>query len=327
MATFRKNTGGKWEVQVARKGVRRSGTFGSKREAESWAHQVEAEILGGKRGAVDKTLGDLMRRYQAEKTPHKGGAETERKRIDFLLRDDLMKIRLRDLQPTHLAKWRDVRGTVASPATVDRDLSTMSAAFTAAAKEWKWLDHNPMKDVDRPKLPAGRDRRITDEEIERILFAAGYDYETKPETVSQRVGAAFLFALETGMRDGELSGLTMDRVFLDLKYAHLRACDVKNRVKRDVGLSAEAIRIIKQMDVKEGSLFGLTSTQVSAAFQRFKKACMITDMTFHDTRHEAITRLSKKLGVLELARMVGHRNINQLLTYYNESATDIAEKL
>ena len=31
--------------------------------------------------------------------------------------------------------------------------------------------------------------------------------------------------------------------------------------------------------------------------------------------------------VLELARMIGHKNINELQTYYRESADDIAAKL
>jgi hypothetical protein len=41
----------------------------------------------------------------------------------------------------------------------------------------------------------------------------------------------------------------------------------------------------------------------------------------------AITRLAKKLDVLDLARMVGHRDLKQLLVYYNESPNTIAERL
>ena len=42
---------------------------------------------------------------------------------------------------------------------------------------------------------------------------------------------------------------------------------------------------------------------------------------------KAITRLAKKLDVLPLARMVGHRNIKELMTYYNATAAEIAERL
>jgi hypothetical protein len=37
--------------------------------------------------------------------------------------------------------------------------------------------------------------------------------------------------------------------------------------------------------------------------------------------------LAKKLNVLDLARMVGHRDLRMLQVYYNESAEDMAAKL
>ena len=48
-------------------------------------------------------------------------------------------------------------------------------------------------------------------------------------------------------------------------------------------------------------------------------------MTFHDTRHEATTRLSSTLHILALAAVTGHRDIKELMTYYDESAEDIAK--
>ena len=54
----------------------------------------------------------------------------------------------------------------------------------------------------------------------------------------------------------------------------------------------------------------------------------ISDLTFHDSRHDAITRLAQKLSVLQLARMVGHRDIRSLMTYYyNETAESMAKLL
>ena len=47
---------------------------------------------------------------------------------------------------------------------------------------------------------------------------------------------------------------------------------------------------------------------------------------FHDSRHDAITRLAKKLDVLTFARMVRHRDIRLLMIYYNKSAADIARE-
>ena len=54
---------------------------------------------------------------------------------------------------------------------------------------------------------------------------------------------------------------------------------------------------------------------------------MIEDLHCPDTRHEAITRLAKKLDVLDLARMAGHKDLRQLMTYYNATAEELAAKL
>lgn len=53
----------------------------------------------------------------------------------------------------------------------------------------------------------------------------------------------------------------------------------------------------------------------------------IDELTFHDTRHEAITRLASVFNPLELARVVGHSNLSQLLVYYNATAEDLAGRL
>ncbi|MCB1764228.1 MAG: site-specific integrase, partial [Gammaproteobacteria bacterium] len=62
-------------------------------------------------------------------------------------------------------------------------------------------------------------------------------------------------------------------------------------------------------------------------FRKIKNRTQIENLTFHDTRHEAITRLSKKLDVLDLARMVGIRDLKILMVYYNATASEIAERL
>ena len=324
MASFRKNANGKWEAQIARKGVRRGKTFDTKTEAVKWANQVENEILGGKKGAIDKTLGDLLEEYKLKVVPKKGAPETEIKRVNRLIREDIAKVKLKELGAKHVANWRDEREKTVSSATVIRDMASMSAAVTVAVKEWKWLDHNPFKDVKWPKPPPGRDRRITEDEIDRILMCAGYQSDEKPESVRAKTAAAFLFAIETAMRDGEIASLTMENVFLEEKYARLRTRDADGYNKRNVPLFPEAIRIIKQMDIKEGLVFGLTAAQISKAFTRLKQAAVIKDLHFHDSRHEAITRLAKKMDVLDLQRTSGHKDLNQLRVYYNKSATDIA---
>ena len=53
----------------------------------------------------------------------------------------------------------------------------------------------------------------------------------------------------------------------------------------------------------------------------------VADLHFHDSRGEAIWRLSRVLSVLELADQVGHRDLKSLMHYYRDSATERARKL
>lgn len=166
-------------------------------------------------------------------------------------------------------------------------------------------------------------------ELEKLLLALGYDHEMAPVTISAKIGAAMLFAIETAMRAGEIAGLTWDRVDIDKRTARL--VETKNGSKRTVPLSMEAIRIINQLrDVTEtdcGNIFNLTTDQIDVNFRKAKSRCMIDDATFHDLRHLAITRLAQKIDVLDLARMTGHKDLKKLMIYYNQSAEEIAKKL
>lgn len=92
-------------------------------------------------------------------------------------------------------------------------------------------------------------------------------------------------------------------------------------------LSREALRILGQLPETDGPLFGLAPALLEALWRKARDKAGLVDSHFHDSRHTAITRLAKRLPVLDLARMVGHRDLRQLMVYYNESAEEIAGRL
>ena len=53
----------------------------------------------------------------------------------------------------------------------------------------------------------------------------------------------------------------------------------------------------------------------------------ITDLNFHDTRHEATTRLAKKLPIQDLAKVTGHKDLKMLMRYYNPTVQELAQRL
>jgi len=329
MPSFRK-VGANWRAEVTRDGIRKSRVFPTKARAMAWAVDTEREIEDGKAGKIpDKSFGDLLGRYRDEVSVHKRGERWESMRLNMIIRDDaLAQVRLASLDSTDIAAWRDRRLRTVSAASVRREWNLLSHACSVAVTEWRWLKANPLKEVKRPAPTPPRDRRISDGEITRLLFALGYDYEAPPATQTARVGAALLFALETALRAGELVGLMWPQVDRERRVARLLR--TKNGTQRSVPLSPEALRLLEQLApvTKDGPVFGISSTQtLDALFRKAKGRAMIADLHFHDTRHEAITRLAKKLDVLALARTVGHRDLRQLMVYYNESAEDLAGRL
>ena len=322
MATYRKR-GNHWRVEIRKRGVRKSRTFHTKAAATTWATRVENEILDGVYDlATKKTFGELLSRYEDEVSRHKKGYQWESRRIGLLLRDPLAEVKLGDLSASDFAQWRDRCLKQVKAASVRREWNLINHAINIAIKEWEWLTKNPLSKIRRPPPSPPRDRLFTENEIERLCHAAGYTPDEPPEILSARVGAAFLFACETAMRAGEIAALRPEHINLANQTVRLK--HTKNGTPRTVPLSTTAVNILKSLP---DCHFNLTSMQISSLFRLIRRRALIHDATFHDSRHYAITRLAKKLDVLDLARMVGIRDLKILMVYYNESAESIAKKL
>jgi integrase len=205
---------------------------------------------------------------------------------------------------------------------VAREWVTLSHACSVAIKEWHWLRDNPFTRVKRPDGGKARKRRPEGDEMEAMLHVLGY-HDGLLETVNARVAAAALFGVETAMRASEICGLRPETIDLQRRVAHIP--ESKNGHARDVPLSKEAIRIVRQLPA---GYFDVTAASLSALWAKARTKAAVDGLRFHDLRREALTRLSKKLPVLELAKMSGHRDLSILLNvYYSPTMSDLADKL
>lgn len=293
-----------WRAQVARKGVRDSQVFKSKGAAVAWAGQREAEIMAGDRGEIPNlTVGDLLRRYEERVTSKKKGRKWEEVRLKAFGRDRLALVKLRQLDAPHASDWQQRRLEAVSEASVRRERNLLNNVFEIAVKEWKWLKKNPFYGIRRPKSGKSRKRVATDHEVKILLGLA-----------SNSMSRTITFALETGMRAGEIAlpPTIVGRV--------ASLYDSKNGESRDVPLSEKAVEAW-------GDGINLTAGSISTLFAKLCEEAKIEDLTFHDLRHTAATRLAKKLDLFELCRMFGWKDPRHALIYYNETAAQIAEKL
>lgn len=319
MASIRKR-GTKWRAEVYRNGLRESDTFRTRQEAAQWALQREAELTGAK--LPDKTFGDALKRYAQDVAPGHKGARWELVRLKSLQAEKIAKRPLAALVTPDFVDWRDARGKQVAPGTVAREMTLIRSVLRTAWKEWHWLRSSPMADVKLPSSPASRKRRISQDEADRVLLACGVT-DTEHATAMQRTGLAFAFALETAMRAGEIVGMQWP----DVAEKSVRLPRTKNGDERRVPLSPRAREIIAALPRTERPVFDLDPGTRDVMFRRAKEAAQVENLRFHDSRAEAIWRLSKKLDVLELARVIGHRDIRSLLIYYQADADELADRL
>ncbi len=332
MATFIK-TGFGWQAQVARrqgeKTVRKAKTFKSKREAQIWAQEYE---VGLSRGTSSKdTVAQVLDRYARERSRSKKGRRWEEVRLNRFKTDDangrpLGEYLISAIETADLVAWRDRRLEKVLPSSVKREMNLLKHVFATATDEWELVRIDPFMKVKRPSRSKRRKRRVLPDEIERISMALDLDSELWTSE-KQITGAAFLFAIETAMRSGEILAMKNS----DVAGSVIHIPETKNDHARHVPMTGRALEILTKVrngiDTPAARPFAIDGDSRDSRFRMAMKKAAVTDLHFHDSRHEAITRLARKLEILDLARMTGHRNLNELLTYYYASGDELAARL
>jgi len=316
----------KWVAEVRVKKAYKSKSFNSKVEAQVWAVETEHYLKNNGGLVKGKTLEEAFLRYAKEISPTKKGERSEVIRLKKLSRNPMALIPIQSLTVGDLEKYAGNELKRIKPSSVNRELNIICAVLQVAFKNWKWVNCNVSRDIVRPKNPPHRDRRINDDEIQRILDSLLYEESNEVKTQREAIAVAFLFAIETACRQGEI--FQLDWADIDIGKSFLTLRFTKNGTSRDVALSIRAKELLVKMSPKtRGKVFGYNQASSGVIFRRALQLAGIENMTFHDTRHEALTRLARKLDVLDLARMVGHRDIRSLMIYYNPTASEVAERL
>lgn len=175
--------------------------------------------------------------------------------------------------------WSIVQGELSKgnkPATVNRYLATVRSLLRMARDEWQWIDSFP-----KVRMLSGeveRDRWLTREEADRLIAACPAD-----------LAALVKFALATGCRAREITGLEWERVDLDRHTAWLN--QTKNGTPRGVPLNRDAVVVLEGQRGKHPRYcFTLNGHPIrwqvsNKAWRVALKKAGIQDFRFHDLRH------------------------------------------
>ena len=329
MASIRELKTGKWQAQVRRRGIKPVvQSFKTKMEAARWARLLESEIDRGV--FVDRTegerttIGELIDRYLVEVTPGKKSASREKRRLNALKRHfgAFSPVALRS---THVAQYRDARlANGLAGATVVKELNSLSHVLDVAMKDWGiHIPSNPVKQVRRPQVARGRDRRLMPGEEARLFDACN-------RSRALMLAPVVCFAIETGMRMGEILALQWRYVDLQSRVATLP--DTKTGEARRVPLSNAAVAAISSLPrhISDGRVFWIwrRGDSLESVWRRVVSWAGIEDLRFHDLRHEAVSRFFELgLNPMEVASISGHKSLQMLKRYTHLKAEKLAQRL
>jgi integrase len=236
--------------------------------------------------------------------------------------------KLSELDTPDMAAWRDARLKTVSDATVLRQLNWLRHAFRLAREEWKWMDRNPLKGLRLPRQPAPGCAACPGRGPPALPERSATGPAGAPDEASRRSPWPSWWALRSAMRAGEI--LSLGKGNLNLKR---RVASVAHKTQhltgkpRDVPLTRHAIRLLEPVADRE-QCFTISSAVLDALFRKARDRLLIEDLHFHDTRAEALTRLARKVDVLTLAKISGHKDLRILQNaYYRETAAEIAARL
>jgi len=324
MATIRKRRD-KWEVQIRRIGLHPlSKSFHQRKDAEEWARNMEIKAdraeLPSDPKSLRVTLSELVIRYRDSISIKKRSYDKERYFLKVFLAHPICSKHVSNITTGDFAAYRDRRLRSITPLSLRRELAPIHNLFEVARHEWGLpLRDNPL-DKLRLKAPdQRRERRLRTGELERLIEAA----------TSRRnplIRPVILFALETGMRRGELLAMRWENI--DPDGPTLLIPETKTGYTRTIPLTQAALEILDEVGRTGDHIFPITANGFRLAWERLRRRAGITDLHFHDLRHEAISRFFEMgLTVPEVALLSGHRDPRMLFRYAHARPEIVLQKL
>jgi len=195
-----------------------------------------------------------------------------------------------------------------SGAAVNRPMALLRHLLTLAHEEWGVLDAVPkIKLVQEPK---GRLQWLKPEEAAKLLTACS---ESKNRALADLVE----FAAFTGLRQGEVLGLTWERV--DRARGVVLLERTKSDRPREVPLCANADAVLARRWVPDGKgyVFGVRNWNAfRSAWEAAVQRAGLQNVTFHTLRHTFASWLVQRGRTLkEVQEALGHQTITMTMRY------------
>ncbi|MFQ5329639.1 MAG: tyrosine-type recombinase/integrase [Thermodesulfobacteriota bacterium] len=328
--------GGVWWMSFSHNGrqLRRSAETSNRTIATNIYSKVRAQVAEGKwldrLEGESRVFGELAHKYINEYAKlHKRSWEKDVCRLNRNLLPFFGHMTVTEITPRSISAYKSHRYSKGvKAATINRELTLIKHMYTMAIREWEWCRDNPVKRVSMEKESPPRDRWLTSEEECKLLTAC-----------SERLRVIVIFALNTGMRQGEILSLRWNNV--NLLKGTLIIEVTKNGDRRAIPLNGTAWDLLKEQSrirypANDYVFTSSTGTKIDSGHLRrdFMKALRqagIEGFCFHDLRHTFATRLVQAgVDLYKIQRLLGHKDNKTTQRYahhYPESLRKSVEVL
>jgi integrase len=295
------------------------------------------------------------------------GATHEISIIDVIMRDEVCLIRMADLSGADMAQFRNrMKLQGYAPSTIVRRLNLIARAIKVSRLEWEINILTNPADASQCARPRGADRKrdrillpapsqsdvaATGQGLEGEILPPLADRDDFIKGEEERLFescalqptpepdpwllVAVRLAIATAMRQGEICALEWPHVdFARRTIAVLgperwdgNRC-TKNRTVRIIPMLDDAYDIL--MAIPRGQDRRVIKLGQNALKMRFRRAVAhagLVDLTFHDLRHVATSRLSKFYrNPLSLKLVTGHKDLKSLARYFHKTPDELREE-
>ena len=323
MSCVRKR-GNKWTAQVRISGWRSfTKTFSKKADAILWSNELEKRLraapLPTNQPTQKVTLADLLLKYSADISPHHKGMIPEIARLESIARRWIGQLDIRYLNRYQFIQYRDDRLKKVSGDSVCAELNLIKRVLNTADTIWNiGIPLNPITEITLPSKNKARTRRLAAGEQERLVIEAR-------SLRNPYISHVIEFAIESAMRRSELLAIKWNDVCLETGFVTLR--DTKNGDGRMAPLTTRSRQILQSVQRENDAVFPISGSCLHQAWKRLTRKTNITDLRFHDLRHEAISRFFELgMSVPEVALISGHKDATQLFRYTHLNPTRAFQK-
>lgn len=146
---------------------------------------------------------------------------------------------------------------------------------------------------------------------------------------------ATLLALLTAMRQGEICALKWSDIDFEARIINIRGPERHNGTRRTKNGETRIIPFLPGVEevlgrLDRGSDPRVIKIEQNALKMRFRRCVAragLKDLTFHDLRHVATSRLARLFrDPLRLRLITGHKDLKALARYFHKTAHELAEE-